>query len=94
MRDKVIKFIVLLFFAALIIPSVVAQDRSLQTGATLSSTLDAENLSQVFPITSLGDEEVELLVSNDAKCTIISEFNRHLGQSACTSKWGTWYHPS
>ena len=70
MRDKLIKFIVLLFFAALLIPPVIAQDRSLQTGATQRSTLDSENLAQVFPLTSLGDEQVELLVSNETNARL------------------------
>lgn len=70
MRGKLIKFTVLLFFAALLIPPVIAQDRSLQIGATQRSTLDSENLAQVFPLTSLGDGQVELLVSNETNARL------------------------
>ena len=86
MQRKLLHLIFTLFCLTLIVTVASAQDRSLQVGATQSNTLNAEQLAHVYLLRSVGDEQVELLVTNEANSnlalTLTDVWGNNLAQSS------------
>ena len=64
-QRKLPRLIFTLFCLTLVVAVASAQDHSLQVGATQSDTLNAEQLAYVYLLSSVGDEQIELLATNE-----------------------------
>ncbi len=80
------RLIFTLFCLTLVVAVASAQDHSLQVGATQSDTLNAEQLAHVYLLSSVGDEQIELLATNEMGAnlalTLTDAFGNSLAQSS------------